>query len=186
MSEWNLHVLRPPCIVTVFLLLLLFSEGGAWLVAYRAEQRRRFKAVLCAGDPSLPTKSLITNFKNEETDTLTDVKSQKLDGFYLVSLNWSINRNYSFKLDQFQKLLLCNKFSCSMCFFCPKSGQHTQQIVNHAFSWKENIASLRSTSFPLEKTSWNLYFFQMKQFHVDDPSDLCSVRISGQELREVQ
>ena len=28
-------------------------------------------------------------------------------------------------------------------------------------------------------------FFQMKQFHVDDPSDLCSVRISGQELREV-
>lgn len=87
MSEWNLHVLRPPFIVTVFLLLLLFSEGGAWLVAYRAEQRRRFKAVLCAGDPSLSTKSLITNFKNEETDTLTDVKSQKLDGFYLVSLN---------------------------------------------------------------------------------------------------
>lgn len=77
----------PPFIVIVFLLLLLFSEGGAWLVAYRAEQRRRFKAVLCAGDPSLSTKSLITNFKNEETDTLTDVKSQKLDGFYLVSLN---------------------------------------------------------------------------------------------------
>ena len=87
LSEWNLHVLRPPFIVTVFLLLFLFSEGGAWLVAYRAEQRRRFKAVLCAGDPSLPTKSLITNFENEETDTLTDVKSQKLDGFYLVSLN---------------------------------------------------------------------------------------------------
>lgn len=88
MSEWNLHVLRPPCIVTVFLLLLLFSEGGAWLVAYRAEQRRRFKAVLCAGDPSLPTKSLITNFKNEEMEMeITDVKSQKLDGFYLVSLN---------------------------------------------------------------------------------------------------
>lgn len=86
MSEWNLHVLKPPFIVTV-LLLLLFSEGGAWLVAYRAEQRRRFKAVLCAGDPSLPTKSLIKNFKNEETDTLTYVKSQKLDGFYLVSLN---------------------------------------------------------------------------------------------------
>ena len=71
----------------MFLLLFLFCEGGAWLVAYRAEQRRRFKAVLCAGDPSLPTKSLITNFKNEEMDTLTDVKSQKLDGFYLVSLN---------------------------------------------------------------------------------------------------
>ena len=27
---------------------------------------------------------------------------------------------------------------------------------------------------------------QMKQFHVDDPSDLCSIKISGQELREVQ
>ena len=90
MSEWNLHVLRPPFIVTVFLLLLLFSEGGAWLVAYRAEQRRRFKAVLCAGDPSLPTKSLITNFKNEEMEMemeITDVKSQRLDGFYLVNLN---------------------------------------------------------------------------------------------------
>jgi len=88
MSEWNLLVLKPPFIVTVLLLLfLLFSEGGAWLVAYRAEQRRRFKAVLCAGDPSVPTKSLIKDFKNEETDTLTDVKSQKLDGFYLVSLN---------------------------------------------------------------------------------------------------
>lgn len=28
-------------------------------------------------------------------------------------------------------------------------------------------------------------FVQMKKFHVDDPSDLCSIRISGQELREV-
>jgi len=28
-------------------------------------------------------------------------------------------------------------------------------------------------------------FYLMKQFHVDDPSDLCSIKISGQELREV-
>lgn len=86
----------------------LDDDGGAWLVAYRAEQRRRFKAVLCAGDPTIPTKSLIKKFKSEETETIADEKSRKLDGFYL-----------------------------------------------------------------------------MKQFHIDDPSDLCSVRISGQELREV-
>ena len=27
---------------------MLFSESGAWLVAHNAEQRRRFKAVLCS------------------------------------------------------------------------------------------------------------------------------------------
>lgn len=26
---------------------------------------------------------------------------------------------------------------------------------------------------------------QMKKFHIDDPSDLCSIKISGQDLREV-
>ena len=29
-------------------------------------------------------------------------------------------------------------------------------------------------------------FVQMKKFSVDDPSDLCSIKISGQDLREVQ
>ena len=65
------------------------SSGGAWLVAYRAEQRRKFKAVLCAGDPSIqsvPTQSLITKLKSDEIDTIEDERSQKLDGFYLVSL----------------------------------------------------------------------------------------------------
>lgn len=85
------------------------EDGGAWLVAYRAEQRRRFKAVLCAGDPSISSKSLIKKFKSEESVTTEDdSKPHKLDGFYL-----------------------------------------------------------------------------MKKFHVDDPSDLCSITISGQELREV-
>jgi len=64
--------------------------------------------VLCAGGPSLPTKSPIKKFKSDETETIEDEKPRKLDGFYL-----------------------------------------------------------------------------MKKFHVDDPSDLCSIRISGQELREV-
>lgn len=85
------------------------DDGGAWLVAYRAEQRRRFKAVICAGDPSASSKSLIKTFKREESQTTEeDLKPCKLDGFYL-----------------------------------------------------------------------------MKKFHVEDPSDLCSIRISGQELREV-
>lgn len=60
--------------------------GGAWLVAYRAEQRRRFKAVLCAGEPRVPPQPLITKFKSEETGTIEDEKPRKLDGFYLVSL----------------------------------------------------------------------------------------------------
>lgn len=85
------------------------EDGGAWLVAYRAEQRRRFKAVLCSGEPSVPAKPVvITKLKEEELETIEDEKPPKLDGFYL-----------------------------------------------------------------------------MKQFHVDDPTDLCSIKISGQELREV-
>lgn len=35
-------------------------------------------------------------------------------------------------------------------------------------------------------TTNSLRFVQMKKFHVEDPSDLCSIRISGQELREVK
>ncbi|KAJ7328107.1 X-ray radiation resistance-associated protein 1 [Desmophyllum pertusum] len=57
------------------------DDGGAWLVAYRAEQRRRFKAVLCTGDPGVTTQSLITKFKSEETETIEDEKPRKLDGF---------------------------------------------------------------------------------------------------------
>ena len=60
--------------------------GGAWLVAYRAEQRRRFKAVICAGDPNASSKSLIKTFKREESQTTEeDLKPRKLDGFYLVN-----------------------------------------------------------------------------------------------------
>ena len=60
--------------------------GGAWLVAYRAEQRRRFKAVICAGDPRFSSKSPIKTFKREESQTTDeDLKTHKLDGFYLVN-----------------------------------------------------------------------------------------------------
>lgn len=63
--------------------------GGAWLVAYKAEQRRRFKAVLCREpDVSLPTKSISSvskrSFKTSKTDE--DKTRKKLDGFYLVNV----------------------------------------------------------------------------------------------------
>ncbi|XP_058971849.2 X-ray radiation resistance-associated protein 1 [Pocillopora verrucosa] len=84
------------------------DDGGAWLVAYRAEQRRRFKAVICGGDPISQRQSAVTKLQSDDTDSIEEERPQKLDGFFL-----------------------------------------------------------------------------MKHFHVDDPSDLCSVNISGQELREV-
>ena len=60
---------------------------GAWLVAYRAEQRRRFKAVLCSGEPSVPTKpAVITKLEEEDPEIIEVEKPPKLDGFYLVSV----------------------------------------------------------------------------------------------------
>ena len=50
--------------------------------------------MLCAGDPTIPTKSLIKKFKSEETETIADEKSRKLDGFYLVSSVKSGTRYY--------------------------------------------------------------------------------------------
>ena len=71
-------------VVVIFFFLRIV--GGAWLVAYRAEQRRRFKAVICAGDPNASSKSLIKTFKREESQTTEeDLKPRKLDGFYLVN-----------------------------------------------------------------------------------------------------
>lgn len=79
-----------------FLDLFCLLLGGAWLVAYRAEQRRRFKAVLCSGEPSVPAKPVvITELKEEELETIEDEKPPKLDGFYLVSL-WIFQLIYLF------------------------------------------------------------------------------------------
>lgn len=57
--------------------------GGAWLVAYRAEQRRRFKAVL-SNEPVqeiVPDASLL---RKRQSPELIQERAKKLDGFYLV------------------------------------------------------------------------------------------------------
>ena len=70
--------------LTVYVVLL----GGAWLVAYKAEQRRRFKAVLCRdSDVALPGKSSVSKSSLKSDKTSEDEKRTKLDGFYLVHIN---------------------------------------------------------------------------------------------------
>lgn len=64
----------------------LYLQGGAWLVAYRAEQRRRFKAVICGGDPILQRQSAVTKLQSDDIDYIEEERPQKLDGFFLVSL----------------------------------------------------------------------------------------------------
>lgn len=64
----------------------LYLQGGAWLVAYRAEQRRRFKAVICGGDPIIQRQSSVTKLQSDDTDSIEKERPQKLDGFFLVSL----------------------------------------------------------------------------------------------------
>ena len=60
---------------------------------------------------------------------------------------------------------------------------------NPIFSYLVNKEKLVLFSFIYIIYFLNIYLFtfsiQMKHFHVDDPSDLCSVKISGQDLREV-
>lgn len=60
---------------------------------------------------------------------------------------------------------------------------------NPIFSYLLNKEKLVWFSFIYIIYFLNIYPFtfsiQMKHFHVDDPSDLCSVKISGQDLREV-
>lgn len=65
---------------------VLYLQGGAWLVAYRAEQRRRFKAVICGGDPISQRQSAVTKLQSDDTDSIEEERPQKLDGFFLVSL----------------------------------------------------------------------------------------------------
>ncbi|XP_032226924.2 X-ray radiation resistance-associated protein 1 [Nematostella vectensis] len=85
------------------------DEGGAWLVAYRAEQRRRFKAVLCNEpvSPTVPSEKRQEKKPSSPDLTTEETKPKKLDGFYL-----------------------------------------------------------------------------MKKFYLEDPSDLCSIKVSGEELKE--
>ncbi|XP_031549270.1 X-ray radiation resistance-associated protein 1-like [Actinia tenebrosa] len=83
------------------------DEGGAWLVAYRAEQRRRFKAVL-SNEPVQQIEPDASLMRKRQSPELIQEKAKRLDGFYL-----------------------------------------------------------------------------MRKFYVEDPSDLCSINISGNDLSEV-
>lgn len=76
--------------ICVYVLLLLVA-GGAWLVAQRAEQRRRFKAVLCAkpkdyarvhADRIKGTKQ--SSDGNEQEEEEEEGETNILDGFFLV------------------------------------------------------------------------------------------------------
>ena len=69
----------------LFQCMTFFILGGAWLVAYKAEQRRRFKAVLCC-DPEIPSSQKSLTSKQRLKSTSQDEKTRKkLDGFYLVT-----------------------------------------------------------------------------------------------------
>ena len=60
--------------------------GGAWLVAYKAEQRRRFKAVLCREpDVSLSDKNLGSKQSSKLRKADGSETKRKLDGIYLVN-----------------------------------------------------------------------------------------------------
>ena len=66
----------------------IFSIGGAWLVEQRVEQRRRFKAFLCA-KPKDYAQIKAERKKNEkvtspESDKEEDEDIKILDGFFLV------------------------------------------------------------------------------------------------------
>ena len=57
--------------------------GGAWLVAYRAEQRRRFKAVL-SNEPVHQIEPDASLMRKRQSPELIQEKAKRLDGFYLV------------------------------------------------------------------------------------------------------
>ncbi|XP_028405734.1 X-ray radiation resistance-associated protein 1-like [Dendronephthya gigantea] len=60
--------------------------GGAWLVAYRAEQRRRFKAVLCREpDVALSDKPSESKKSSKSRKTNEGETRKKLDGIYLMN-----------------------------------------------------------------------------------------------------
>lgn len=82
---------------------VLYLQGGAWLVAYRAEQRRRFKAVICGGDPILQRQSAVTKLQSDETDSIEEERPQKLDGFFLVSLWVFYDHNYRYTIGMVYK-----------------------------------------------------------------------------------
>lgn len=114
--------------------------GGAWLVAYKAEQRRRFKAVLCREpDVLLPGKSFGSVSKNifKTSKTDEDKTRKKLDGFYLMNL-FHIN----------DPLDLCNINIC---------GKGLNQVNEEDFSLFENI-------FHIDAAENNLLLMNFRKF----------------------
>ena len=73
---------------------ILLFPGGAWLVAHAAEQRRRFKAVLCTKPARTFSQIRGERIKAERTRNNTGLPMQvdssdgnddkALDGFFLV------------------------------------------------------------------------------------------------------
>lgn len=78
-------------------MMVMFSGGGAWLIAHRAEQRRRFKAVLCTKprtysrirEERKKTERLGTTLdgqKFDEDEEEEEEEAPTLDGFFLVRI----------------------------------------------------------------------------------------------------
>lgn len=64
-----------------------FLIGGAWLVAYKEEQKKRFNAVLCPSTQEESKKSKKAS-KLEKLQPLTKNEKVKiLDGVYLVCIS---------------------------------------------------------------------------------------------------
>ena len=103
---------------------LFFSSGGAWLVAYREEQKRRFDAVLYPDNrKDLPKRE--KKPKRVSSSTRTSASSERddyveLNGMYLVwrfsclssSFNLFINQ-FSIQILQFTINCLMTSYSCS-------------------------------------------------------------------------
>ena len=91
-----------------------FLAGGAWLVAHTAEQRRRFKAVLCTKPVRTFSQIREERKRAEKTgssiipptqDGYSDEEEEKpLDGFFLVHNN----------------LMHCGKVQCESFLWCLK------------------------------------------------------------------
>ena len=89
-------MLEIPCLGSFFFIGLAFTAEGAWLVAHKAEQRRRFKAILC-NKPKTYARIKEERRKAEKQGTTLSEQNEAeeegeeeekdvpvLDGFFLV------------------------------------------------------------------------------------------------------
>ena len=77
--------------------MFMFTGDGAWLVAHRAEQRRRFKAILCTKPKTYArikeerkrAERQGTTIMDQNVDEEEDEEEKEapvLDGFFLVNI----------------------------------------------------------------------------------------------------